>query len=78
MLDKRSLYSKQSYVFLFFDLNCLWRENDIIVLMQDVDTGINVVAQIRASNRATKVSMEYLLYHSDSVLKYALYPENTP
>ena len=64
--------------FLFFDFNGFWRENDIIVLMWDVDTGINVVAQIRASNRATKVSIEYLLYHSDSVLKYAIYPENTP
>ena len=35
LLDKRSLYSKQTYVFLFFDLNGFWRENDVTGLMQD-------------------------------------------
>ena len=27
--DGRTLYSKKSYVFLFFDVNAFWQENDI-------------------------------------------------
>ena len=27
--DGRTLYSKQSYVFLFFEFNGFWRENDV-------------------------------------------------